>query len=470
MTLWPRSLAARTALVLLLGLTVIQAAGLAIHALDRVALQHQADLRELRNRVLVIYRAVILAPPGLREAALRDLDLPPGVTASIDPAPPADDLPPMPLPQDLGPWWRAGPGSGMGPGMGPGMGRVANAFRPREVRVLGGPAYPLTVAALRLPEGAWLVVRAESPRARLFHSPTFLAAFLLMTVTAALLSIWAVRRLTRPVRTLAAAAEALGRDVNAPPLPEGGPSEVATAAAAFNTMAARIRKFVQDRTDLLTAIGHDLRTPITRLKLRAEFMEDDEQRKKMLADLNELEQMVAATLAFGRDSSSAEPLVSLDLAELCRTILDETGDANPGLNDKLAYSGPAHLTILARPLALKRALTNLVTNAVKYGNAARLTLAPPPPRHAGEGRHPRLSPSTDVITLTIADDGLGIPADALETVFEPFRRLETSRNRETGGTGLGLPIARNILRAMGGDVTLANRQPKGLVATVTLPG
>jgi len=464
-TLWPRSLAARTALVLLLGLTIIQAAGLTIHALDRVALQHQADLRELRNRVLVIYRAVILAPPGLREATLRDLDLPPGVTASIDPAPPADDLPPMPLPQDLGPWWRAGPG----PGMGPGMGRVANAFRPREVRVLGGPAHPLTVAALRLPEGAWLVIRAESPRARVFHSPTFLAAFLLMTVTAALLSIWAVRRLTRPVRTLAAAAEALGRDVNAPPLPEGGPSEVATAAAAFNTMAARIRKFVQDRTDLLTAIGHDLRTPITRLKLRAEFMEDDEQRKKMLADLNELEQMVAATLAFGRDSSSAEPLVSLDLAELCRTILDETGDAHPGLNDKLAYSGPTHLTILARPLALKRALTNLVTNAVKYGNAARLTLATAPTGHAREGRHPRIPAPDQAITLTVEDEGPGLPPDELERMFEPFRRLETSRNRETGGTGLGLPIARNIFRAMGGDVTLANRKDGGLIATVILP-
>jgi len=463
--LWPRSLAARTAVVLLVGLTLVQAAGLAIHALDRVALQHQADLRELRNRVLVIYRAVILAPPGLREAALRDLDMPSGVSANIEANPPADNLPPMPLPQDLGPWWRGGPG--------PGMGRVANAFRPREVRVLGGPQHPLTVVALRLPDGPWLVVRAESPRPRVFHSPTFLGAFLLMTVTAALLTIWAVRRLTRPVRTLAAAAEALGRDVNAPPLPEDGPTEVAKAAAAFNTMAARIRKFVQDRTDLLTAIGHDLRTPITRLKLRAEFMEDDEQRRKMLADLSELEQMVAATLAFGRDSSTAEPLVSLDLAELCRTILDETADAHPGLDDRLAYSGPAHFTILARPLALKRALTNLVTNAVKYGNAARLTLAPPPPRHAGpgtgSGRHPRSPAPDQAITLTIEDEGPGIPPGELEKVFEPFRRLETSRNRETGGTGLGLPIARNILRAMGGDVTLANRQPKGLVATVTLP-
>ena len=185
------------------------------------------------------------------------------------------------------------------------------------------------VIGMHIPDGDWLNLTVPVEPLRPWHSPRFLAAFLLMTVTAAGLTLWAVRRLTAPVRTLAAAAEALGRDVNAPPLPEGGPSEVATAAAAFNTMAARIRRFVQDRTELLTAIGHDLRTPITRLKLRAEFVEDDEQRGKMLADLEELEAMVSATLAFGRDARTTEPVASLDLAELLRTVLDETGDAWP---------------------------------------------------------------------------------------------------------------------------------------------
>src|SRR5580692_6354371 len=181
-----------------------------------------------------------------------------------------------------------------------------------------------------------------------------------MTVTAAGLTLWAVRRLTKPVRTLAAAAEALGRDVNAPPLPESGPTEIATAAVAFNTMAGRIRRFVQDRTELLTAIGHDLRTPITRLKLRAEFVDDDEQRVKILADLEELEAMVSATLAFGRDARASEPVSQLDLAELLRTILDEAGDARPDVAEKLRYHGPAHLTVRARLLALKRVLVNLV--------------------------------------------------------------------------------------------------------------
>jgi hypothetical protein len=310
------------------------------------------------------------------------------------------------------------------------------------------------IVGLHLPEGDWLnvTVRVDPPRP--WHSPTFLWAFVLMTAAAALLTLWAVRRMTAPVATLAKAAEALGRDVNAPPLPEDGPSEVATAAAAFNTMAARIRRFVQDRTEMLTAIGHDLRTPITRLKLRAEFMEDDEQRRKMLIDLEELEAMVSATLAFGRDAKSTEPVSPLDLPELLRTILDEATDAWPEVTEKVAYEGPSHLTVRARPLSLKRALANLVANAVNYGGSARMRLT---------------LPANGTLVIEVEDDGPGIAPQELDRVFEPFHRGEPSRNRETGGVGLGLPIARNIFRAHGGDVTLANRPTGGLRATVTLP-
>jgi signal transduction histidine kinase len=267
-----------------------------------------------------------------------------------------------------------------------------------------------------------------------------------------------VRRLVRPVATLAAAAETLGRDVNAPPLPEDGPTEVATAAAAFNTMASRIRRFVQDRTFLLTAIGHDLRTPITRLRLRAEFVEDEPQRRRMLNDLDELEAMVAATLEFGRDAAAAEPLSAVDLPELARTVLDEQADSRPDRADKLTYQGPDQLPVPVRPVSMKRALTNLVSNAVAYGGAARLTLSP----HwsAVDGA---------TVTLTVDDDGPGIPPSELEQVFQPFHRVEASRDRATGGMGLGLPIARNILRAHGGDVTLENRPEGGARATVILP-
>jgi signal transduction histidine kinase len=219
-------------------------------------------------------------------------------------------------------------------------------------------------------------------------------------------------------------------------------------------MASRIRRFVQDRTELLTAIGHDLRTPITRLKLRAEFVEDDEQRAKILADLEELEAMVSATLAFGRDARAGEPVTAIDLPELLRTILDDAGDARPDVLDKLGYEGPAHLTVQARSLSLKRALINLVSNAVNYGESARVRL---------------LHPDRRMVVVEIEDEGPGISPAELDRVFEPFHRGEPSRNRETGGVGLGLPIARNILRAHGGDITLANRPSGGVKATVTLP-
>ena len=441
MSIWPRTLANRTLLLLLLGLAAVQATGLLIHALDRLELQDLANGRYIGTRAVLLYRTIVTAPD--RDLALRDMDTGPMIRANLDIssqramlAQPADAavqrlvrpyLSFSVLPQNL---------------------------RPREVLIRGGWTNMPLVIAMRLPDDRWLDLRVKVPPPRPWHSDTFLAAFAGMTLAAALLSGWAVRRLTAPVRTLAAAADALGRDVNAPALPETGPQEVATAAHAFNTMAGRIRRFVTDRTSLLTAIGHDLRTPITRLKLRAEWMEDEEQRRKMLADLDELEAMVAATLAFGRDASAQERAVPLDLASLVRTVLDEAADANPDKAEHLAYAGPEHLPVKARPIALKRALANLVSNALAYGGAARAAL----------------QPSTgDLIAVTVDDDGPGIPPDSLDRVFEPFLRLEPSRNRETGGTGLGLSIARNILRAHGGDVSLTNRPGGGLRATLLLP-
>jgi signal transduction histidine kinase len=445
--LWPRSLAARTAFVLLVGLILVQVAGLAIHAMDRIDVQRLGQARTLALRVVGLYRTVVLTTPEQREEVLAELHRGPGLTAELSKDPPVTDLPPMPLPVQR-------------------LFRVSMNFvgvpgpqRWRDLQFLGGPDMGRVVIGLRLPDGEWLNVTAALEPVRPWHSPTFLAAFLLMTVVAAGLTLWAVRRLTAPVRTLAAAAEALGRDVNAPPLPEDGPLEVAIAAAAFNTMAARIRRFVQDRTDLLTAIGHDLRTPITRLKLRAEFIEDDEQRGKVLADLEELGAMVSATLVFGRDARTGEAVSALDMAELLRTLLDEAGDARPEAAPNLAYEGPPHWTVRARPLALKRALTNLIANAVMYGGGARVRLVPPVSVGAAGA----------MLTIEIEDDGPGIPPGDLERVFEPFHRGEPSRNRETGGVGLGLPIARNIMRAHGGDVVLANRPTGGAKATVTLP-
>jgi signal transduction histidine kinase len=427
----------------LTGLVLVQVAGLTIHTLDRIDIQRIALARDLGLRIVPVYRLIASTEPAKRAEVLAEQHIPPMLTVTLSDAPPETMLPELPRSQQS--MFRFGVNfSGLGD----------PKLRWSELRLYGGFQWQHILYAFHMPDGGWLHVAAEPEPIRPWHSPTFLAAFLLMTLTAAALTLWSVRRLTDPVRVLAEAAEALGRDVNAAPLPENGPTETAVAAVAFNTMAARIRRFVSDRTEMLTAIGHDLRTPITRLKLRAEFVDDEELRTKMLADLDELETMVSATLAFGRDSRIGEPVSSVDLVELLRTILDETGDAKPEVAEHLTYDGPSHQTVHARPVALKRALANLISNAVSYGGDARVSLVPP---------------ADGTVTVTIEDHGPGIPASEISRVFEPFHRLEQSRNRETGGVGLGLPIARNMLRAHGGDVVLSNRPGGGLKALVTLP-
>jgi signal transduction histidine kinase len=478
--LLPRSLAGRTILILLAGFALIQGLGLGIHTVNQIQLAHIEQQREIATQDVIIYRHIALAPPAGRAALLATEAVPRGDKISLDFAPPSPGLT-FELPLAARQIIRA---SIVSYG-------IPEAIRPRGLELRGTVGPPLRyVISFALPDGAfgrppptlppdpapnsippplfpnnlfpgplaplvWLTIISPITPPEPWRSPGFATAFIVMTILGAIMIFWAVRQLLVPVKTLAAAAERLGRDVaNAPALPETGPSEIVTAAVAFNTMASRIRRFVEDRTFLLTAIGHDLRTPITRLKLRAEYMEDDEQRLKMLADLDEMESMVAATLAFGRDITATEAVTRIDLASLLRTILDEAGDGAPDQADALAYTGPDHLPINARPLSLKRALTNLVGNALKYGDAARITLS-------------QKSPQT--VHIDIDDNGPGIHACDIETAFEPFRRLETSRNRETGGSGLGLSIARNIIRAHGGDILLQTRPAGGLRARVTLP-
>ena len=477
LSLLPRSLAGRTILILLFGFALIQLLGLLIHTLNQIKLERIEEDQEIATRAVIIYRHIALAAPEDRAALVAKEALPNGdtLTLSFLPPPPggtfqlplsarqiirasiyaygipfnirprglilrgtaipARDIISFGLPDDLF--------LGLPPPMLPPDGEIAP------------PGPPPLPPGLMPPAASWLTLTSQLKPPRPWRSPGFATAFIVMTVLGAIMITWAVRQLLVPVRTLALAAERLGRDVvNAPALPETGPSEIVTAAAAFNTMAARIRRFVDDRTFLLTAIGHDLRTPITRLKLRAEYMEDDEQRTKMLADLDEMEAMVAATLTFGRDITTTEPVTRIDLASLLRTILDEAADGDPEHGDALGFTGPDHLTVAARPLGLKRALTNLVGNALKYGDAARISLR---------------QPSKNLVQIDIEDNGPGIEQEYVESVFEPFRRLETSRNRETGGSGLGLSIARNIIRAHGGDILLQNIPAGGLKASVTLP-
>ena len=245
------------------------------------------------------------------------------------------------------------------------------------------------------------------------------------------------------------AAERLGVDVNVEPLAEEGPGEVRRAARAFNTMQNRLKRFIQDRTQMLAAISHDLRTPITRLRLRAEFVDDADQRAKMLKDLEEMEQMISATLAFSRDDAANEPVVATNIAAMLNGIAADFS----AVGHDAQFNGPAGLDVVARPLALKRALTNLVENAIKYGHRARIGLRE----------------TDDHVEILVDDDGPGISARDRERVFAPFVRLEASRSRETGGVGLGLTIARNTIRGMGGDVELQARTESGLRVRITLP-
>ncbi len=478
-TFLPRSLAGRTALFLLVGFAFVQLLGLGIHTLNEIKLARIEQQREIATHDVIIYRHIAAAPAAQRAALLATEAVPKGDRISLDAVPPGQTgsfqlplvarqiirasiisygIPPELHPRGLEIRGASDPlryvisfalpdGNFQG---GPRMlppddAPPADLMPPPPPRPFGG----------RLPPGqVWLTITSPITAPQPWRSPEFGTAFIVMTVLGAILIFWAVRQLMIPVRTLAEAAERLGRDVvNAPDLPETGPSEIVTAAVAFNTMASRIRRFVEDRTFLITAIGHDLRTPITRLKLRAEYMEDDEQRTKMLADLDEMESMVAATLAFGRDVATSEAVARVDLVSLLRTILDEAADGAPDHADALAYDGPDHMPVMARPLSLKRAVMNLVANALKYGDAARV----------------KLQRTAQTVQIDIDDNGPGIPDQDSEAVFEPFRRLETSRNRETGGSGLGLSIARNIVRAHGGDILLRNLPGGGLRASVTLP-
>jgi signal transduction histidine kinase len=476
----PRSLAGRTALFLLIGFAIVQLLGLGIHTLNQIKLADIEQQREIATHDVIIYRHIAAAPAAQRAALVATEALPQGDHISLDAAPPSQQntfqLPlaarqiirasivSYGIPQQLHPQGLEIRGETSPPryvisfGLPGGDVPILRLLPPDDGEPAGPPplrpTLPRVLGNLHLPAQSWLTITSPITPPEPWRSPEFGTAFIVMTVLGAIMIFWATRQLMIPVRTLAQAAERLGRDVvNAPDLPETGPSEIVTAAIAFNTMASRIRKFVEDRTFLITAIGHDLRTPITRLKLRAEYMDDDEQRTKMLADLDEMESMVAATLAFGRDVATSEAVTRVDLVSLLRTILDDAADGTPEMADKLVYEGPEHMAVLARPLSLKRAVVNLVANALKYGDAARINLQ----RHV---QH---------VQIDIDDDGPGIPAEDAETVFEPFRRLETSRNSELGGNGLGLSIARNIVKAHGGDILLRNLPGGGLRASVTLP-
>lgn len=308
------------------------------------------------------------------------------------------------------------------------------------------------VLSVALADGRWLNVETGLRRPPLQWAwPTVVAMVLMSTAIVAIVT-FGLRRLTRSLDALAGAADRFGRGARGEILAETGPAEVRRVTIAFNAMQSRLSRFVEDRTRLLASISHDLRTPITSMRIRAEFLEDDETKAKLLETLEEMQRMVEATLAFARDEAMEEASRPVDLAALTESVAEDFADMGADVAF-LSEDPPFRRVAECRPTALKRALRNLVENAVRYGARARLSIV----AEAGG------------TTLRIEDDGPGLPADRMEAMFEPFVRLESSRSRETGGVGLGLSIARSIARAHGGDVVLANLDGGGLRAEIWLP-
>lgn len=307
----------------------------------------------------------------------------------------------------------------------------------------------VALVSMRLPDDSWVNVSLFAyGRARSSGHETLLSTTT-MALGVVLLSIIIASWLTRPIRTVAAAVRALRPGSDGAKIPETGPREVRDLAIAFNDMQRRITRLIDERTRALAAVSHDLRTPLTRMKLRIEDLGNAEASAAIAGDLAEVEQMIDATLSYLRGEEKDEAVRPIDLTALLRTLTDDAAD----LGHDVSLSGPRSVVIRGRHIGLKRALSNLILNAVKYGTRAAVCI--------------ELLPST--ITVHIEDDGPGIPRDKLEAVLEPFVRLEGSRNRETGGAGLGLTIAKANIEADGGALSLANRPKGGLIATVTLP-
>jgi signal transduction histidine kinase len=322
-----------------------------------------------------------------------------------------------------------------------------------------GSHYPVTAnvlpgghervqAHLKLSDGSPLTI--DMRPAALPMSMWLPPVLLLQLVLLALFTWIGVRLATRPLAQLADAADTLGPDLRASRLPEDGPLEVARAAKAFNAMQERIALYMTERMQILAAISHDLQTPITRMRMRADMMDDSGQRKKLNQDLQEMEVLVREGVTYARTlHGTAEPPCRIDPDALLDSLVCDYQDAG----EKLSLSGKAGRTLVTRPHALRRVLSNLIDNALKFSGAVEVSV---------------FADQDGQTTILVLDNGSGIPEDELEAVFQPFYRVEASRNRSTGGTGLGLAIAKQLTQAMNATLSLHNRSSGGLEARLTL--
>jgi len=464
--LWPRSLFGRLVGVLMLGLVLAQGLSAWINWAERDRLLLRATGLQPVQRVADIVRLLDSLDPPERERVVKVLNTPP-LVVTLDRAPLPDDAPPAAaahaamfaamLGAELGDGRalrvaaRAAPAAGGAEGSTWAEHHDAMADRPgagmRGRRFAPGGVSLVTQVALR--DGRWVSFDTRLPRESASLPLRLLLTLGVLLAAVLVLSFIAVRWLSRPLRTLADAAEALGKNIHRPPLPEDGPTEVRQAAQAFNTMQSRLVRYIEDRTQVLAAMSHDLKTPLTRLRLRAELLDDDDLRQRFELDLREMEAMVTDALAALRGLDGPTLSLPVDVMALLEALQADNGE----MGRVVVIAGQASAPLLGDPARLKRCIANLIDNAVLYGQRAAVEVEDTP----------------QALTLRIRDDGTGIPEALLERVFDPFYRLEASRSRDTGGTGLGLSIARNIARAAGGDLTLHNRPEGGLEAQLVLP-
>ncbi|HYB63801.1 MAG TPA: ATP-binding protein [Steroidobacteraceae bacterium] len=468
---WPQSLLGRLIAATVLAVLVAQAAGLVLIAEERENFVLQSSVREWTRRISDTVQ--MLAPLGAEEraTAVAQLAAPHGVPPSLPP-PPADDPPRaarnlldpqrtfvrVPLLTDFERTLRDQVTAALGKSYEVSVGRTLDPERPAialpvpfyEARELAAHrnTAQLYDVSVRFPDGGTELFRvtrmpggAPLPR-NLRVNLTLLVVILVIAlyVTA--------RSITRPLSALARAADSVGRDARTEKLPEAGARELRDAARAFNTMQDRLRRYLDSRTRVLAAMSHDLKTPLTRLRLQVETLEDPALQERIVKELTEMELMVREALALFRGLDDGEPAVPVDMNGLVAAV----SQAFAEMGASVAVTGKALAPFTGKAQALKRCLTNLISNAVDFGTRATVQI-----EDNGE------------LVIRVRDEGPGIPQGELERVFEPFYRLEHSRNRDSGGTGLGLTIARDIAQAHGGTLVLANLPQGGLEAALRLP-
>lgn len=431
---WPRTLFARLMLIWLVGIAVVLTAASTLFLMERHRYARDVLFEGIAREIVAAVDVLDQLSAAQRSEWIETLGR---RRLRLALAPPPPDARPVPAGSPL-------------------RGALVRALPDRPVTVFeldhhGDVFRRRILANVVLADGAPLTVRIPGPPLAAAPPPaqSLLTALLVLIAGVSLLSWIGVRVATRPLSRLAAAADALGADPDRPALALRGPVEVARAAQAFNRMQERIRRHVGDRMRILAAISHDLQTPITRLRLRAEMVDDDALRAKIQTDLDAMQALVKEGLDYARSLDATDDAKAIDLNQLAAALRDDAID----MGWEVSLSGRVETPCTGRLSALRRALWNLIENGVKFGDRVELQLAESPA----------------LFEIRVRDHGPGLPASELGKVFEPFYRTEASRSRDTGGTGLGLAIARNFLHAQGGEVQLANHPDGGLEAVVTLP-